>query len=189
MRKALGVAVFSGMLGVTFFGIFLTPVFFSVIEWLANSRLFASTAARRVSDMLLGVLALGHPVRIVRWARRSRATTSSVEASAETPIEVFSRELADLDRFLADGASRGESANGNGNGERPGPGEKMVVLDHQRGKTNITVIQHSEIAAPGNGHGSGSEQLSAPPIIADLAVAPPPGLLIPPADDPAKEMP
>ncbi|MBV8215155.1 MAG: efflux RND transporter permease subunit, partial [Verrucomicrobia bacterium] len=31
MRQALGTAVFSGMLGVTFFGIFLTPVFFSVI--------------------------------------------------------------------------------------------------------------------------------------------------------------
>ncbi len=28
MRQALGVAVFSGMLGVTFFGVFLTPVFF-----------------------------------------------------------------------------------------------------------------------------------------------------------------
>lgn len=34
MRRALGVAVFSGMLGVTFFGIFLTPVFFFVIDWL-----------------------------------------------------------------------------------------------------------------------------------------------------------
>jgi multidrug efflux pump len=32
MRKVLGVAVFSGMLGVTLFGIFLTPVFFYVIE-------------------------------------------------------------------------------------------------------------------------------------------------------------
>ena len=31
MRRALGTAVFTGMLGVTFFGIFLTPVFFSVI--------------------------------------------------------------------------------------------------------------------------------------------------------------
>ncbi len=28
MRRTLGTAVFSGMLGVTFFGIFLTPVFF-----------------------------------------------------------------------------------------------------------------------------------------------------------------
>jgi multidrug efflux pump len=32
MRVALGVAVFSGMLGVTIFGIFFTPVFFSVIR-------------------------------------------------------------------------------------------------------------------------------------------------------------
>jgi multidrug efflux pump len=31
MRQALGTAVFSGMIGVTFFGIFLTPIFFSVI--------------------------------------------------------------------------------------------------------------------------------------------------------------
>jgi multidrug efflux pump len=36
MRKALGVAVFSGMLGVTFFGIFLTPVFYFVIQWFAE---------------------------------------------------------------------------------------------------------------------------------------------------------
>ncbi|HEX3235630.1 MAG TPA: efflux RND transporter permease subunit [Gemmatimonadales bacterium] len=32
MRHAMGVAVFSGMLGVTFFGLILTPVFFVVIE-------------------------------------------------------------------------------------------------------------------------------------------------------------
>jgi multidrug efflux pump subunit AcrB len=31
MRQALGTAVFAGMIGVTLFGIFLTPVFFSVI--------------------------------------------------------------------------------------------------------------------------------------------------------------
>ena len=33
MRRLLGVAVFSGMLGVTVFGIFLTPVFFYVLQW------------------------------------------------------------------------------------------------------------------------------------------------------------
>ncbi len=32
MRHAMGLAVFSGMLGVTFFGLFLTPVFFVVIR-------------------------------------------------------------------------------------------------------------------------------------------------------------
>jgi len=34
MRRALGTAVFSGMLGVTMFGIFLTPVFYFVIQWM-----------------------------------------------------------------------------------------------------------------------------------------------------------
>jgi len=37
MREAIGVAVFAGMLGVTTFGLFLTPVFFVSIEmWLAR---------------------------------------------------------------------------------------------------------------------------------------------------------
>ncbi len=36
MRRKLGTAVFSGMLGVTLFGIFLTPVFFNVIEWMID---------------------------------------------------------------------------------------------------------------------------------------------------------
>jgi multidrug efflux pump len=38
MRRTLGTAVFAGMLGVTLFGIFLTPVFFYVIQWLADHR-------------------------------------------------------------------------------------------------------------------------------------------------------
>jgi len=32
MRQALGVAVFSGMLGVTFFGLFLTPIFYVILR-------------------------------------------------------------------------------------------------------------------------------------------------------------
>jgi multidrug efflux pump subunit AcrB len=32
-RRSLGTAVISGMIGVTFFGIFLTPVFYYVITW------------------------------------------------------------------------------------------------------------------------------------------------------------
>ena len=32
MRRSLGTAVFSGMIGVTVFGVFLTPVFFYVIQ-------------------------------------------------------------------------------------------------------------------------------------------------------------
>jgi multidrug efflux pump len=38
MRRTLGTAVFSGMLGVTLFGIFLTPVFFYVVRSLTARR-------------------------------------------------------------------------------------------------------------------------------------------------------
>ena len=38
MRQILGTSVFAGMLGVTFFGIFLTPVFYYVLQALADWR-------------------------------------------------------------------------------------------------------------------------------------------------------
>ncbi|MBB3287965.1 MULTISPECIES: efflux RND transporter permease subunit [unclassified Rhizobium] len=38
MRAAMGVAVFSGMIGVTFFGIFMTPVFYVLIRRLTGNR-------------------------------------------------------------------------------------------------------------------------------------------------------
>jgi len=38
MHRSLGTAVFGGMLGVTLFGIFLTPVFFYVIHWIGDWR-------------------------------------------------------------------------------------------------------------------------------------------------------
>jgi multidrug efflux pump subunit AcrB len=40
MRQTLGIAVFAGMLGVTLFGIFLTPVFYYVIQWVKDRRAF-----------------------------------------------------------------------------------------------------------------------------------------------------
>jgi multidrug efflux pump subunit AcrB len=36
IRRAMGIAVFAGMLGVTAFGLFLTPVFYSTIGWLVE---------------------------------------------------------------------------------------------------------------------------------------------------------
>jgi multidrug efflux pump len=38
MRQTLGTAVFAGMLGVTFFGIFLTPVFYCVLQAVSDWR-------------------------------------------------------------------------------------------------------------------------------------------------------
>ncbi|HUE14338.1 MAG TPA: efflux RND transporter permease subunit [Planctomycetaceae bacterium] len=57
MRWSLGTAVFSGMLWVTLFGIFLTPVFFYVLQGMSEWWPFASSAARRVGSPVVGALA------------------------------------------------------------------------------------------------------------------------------------
>jgi multidrug efflux pump len=38
MRQAMGIAVFSGMIGVTVFGVFLTPVFYVLLRRLSGNR-------------------------------------------------------------------------------------------------------------------------------------------------------
>ncbi len=48
MRRSLGVAVFSGMLGVTLFGIFLTPAFYYVIQWFGEEGRKVAAHARRL---------------------------------------------------------------------------------------------------------------------------------------------
>jgi multidrug efflux pump len=46
MRRTLGMAVFAGMLGVTLFGIFLTPVFFYVVRGLTGHRTPTAAAVK-----------------------------------------------------------------------------------------------------------------------------------------------
>ena len=53
MRWSLGTAVFCGMLGVTLFGIFLTPVFFYVIEGLGEAALFRRASLQWAIAILL----------------------------------------------------------------------------------------------------------------------------------------
>jgi multidrug efflux pump len=38
MRQAMGIAVFAGMIGVTAFGLFLTPVFYVLLRQLSGNR-------------------------------------------------------------------------------------------------------------------------------------------------------
>jgi multidrug efflux pump len=54
MRHAMGVAVFAGMLGVTFFGLFLTPVFYVLLRTLALRLERKSTVADTVAVKLEG---------------------------------------------------------------------------------------------------------------------------------------
>jgi multidrug efflux pump len=56
MRRSLGTAVFYGMLGVTFFGIFLTPVFFFVIQQAGEGRAFRSPRLRAAISYAIGAL-------------------------------------------------------------------------------------------------------------------------------------
>ena len=48
MRRTLGTAVFSGMLGVTMFGIFLTPVFFYVIRRISGHSKAGTSSAEHI---------------------------------------------------------------------------------------------------------------------------------------------
>jgi multidrug efflux pump len=81
MRKTLGVAVFSGMLGVTVFGIFLTPVFFYVIERWSEGRLMNLTVVRWVGSMTIGG-AMGAVMGALFWHLRESHPVWAIPAGA-----------------------------------------------------------------------------------------------------------
>jgi Cu/Ag efflux pump CusA len=76
MRRTLGVAVFSGMLGVTLFGIFLTPVFYYVVMRLVGTTAAAPRPALEPSGD--GVLVGAAPKGEVRPAE-----TDAIQAPGE----------------------------------------------------------------------------------------------------------
>ncbi|WP_052002995.1 efflux RND transporter permease subunit [Microvirga sp. BSC39] len=59
MRAAMGVAVFSGMIGVTAFGLFFTPVFYVLVRRLAGNRRLQHQPDQAVSDAVTKL----HPVK------------------------------------------------------------------------------------------------------------------------------
>ncbi len=73
MRRTLGTAVFSGMIGVTLFGIVLTPVFFMTVDWLGETSFFHSRWVRAHGNVALDVFAL-----------RSAPAGRSLDCGAET---------------------------------------------------------------------------------------------------------
>jgi multidrug efflux pump len=54
MRRTLGTAVFAGMIGVTLFGLFLTPLFYFVVRWLVERKAGAPAAAAGVPSRAQG---------------------------------------------------------------------------------------------------------------------------------------
>src|SRR5208337_669877 len=86
MRQSLGVAVFSGMLGVTFFGVLLTPVFFYVIDTVAESRFFANPVVRRVGRILVSVVPFILCRELFRFAfRRVLMAQGKPQSKTEEP--------------------------------------------------------------------------------------------------------
>lgn len=88
MRRSLGTAVFSGMLGVTLFGVILTPVFFAVVERLGETRILTSCAAIRVAPAvpgavvgwLCGVLLIRAGIAHSRWTPYLAAIAGALAA-------------------------------------------------------------------------------------------------------------
>jgi multidrug efflux pump len=58
MRQALGVAVLGGMVGVTLFGVVITPILFAVVDRLSHAAIFHHPWARAASDGAMYVLRL-----------------------------------------------------------------------------------------------------------------------------------
>jgi multidrug efflux pump len=97
MRRTLGTAVFSGMLGVTLFGIFLTPVFFYVIAGISEGSLFHSHEVRLAGKtalygvcMMIVVLAWWYS-EDSRFGRLGAGTLTGAWLTAIVYSEVYRR--------------------------------------------------------------------------------------------------
>jgi multidrug efflux pump len=96
MRRTLGNAVFSGMLGVTVFGIFLTPVFFFTIDWLGGTPLFASWMMQVAGRWSINILSMrpvreyAHRVLVARSHKPTTGHKSPGQAIAQNPSTVES---------------------------------------------------------------------------------------------------
>jgi multidrug efflux pump len=87
MRQALGIAVFAGMLGVTAFGVFLTPVFFYVIDWVHELPVFNNPLLLRIVQGSHQAMRLGFVRRpLAAWLRgKPQATASATPMPARAP--------------------------------------------------------------------------------------------------------
>jgi multidrug efflux pump len=142
MRRTLGTAVFSGMLGVTLFGIFLTPVFFYAIEGFVESPLFSSSRIQQVRLTLLyllNMLTLGLPWFLQRKLAAAAAETGREHAAALTEEEAALNGQAGPAHehgVSADGSGVDRTGNGaTGNGQPDGTGGDRTAAGDRYGPT------------------------------------------------------
>ena len=70
MRRSLGIAMFCGMLGVTIFGVLLTPTFYYLIQRVSGTRLFTNPKVQVIGSTMLGFTA-GMVVGVLLWLSES----------------------------------------------------------------------------------------------------------------------
>jgi hypothetical protein len=122
------------MVGVTLFGIFLTPVFFYVIEGLAETPLFAAARVRlvgRVLLYLLGILTLGLPWLLVFVTGRALQRRRTAVSSRPVPLPAANGAAAHGPPAAL--APNGEAVTNTGNGHEKSPsgdGAPAAGTDH-----------------------------------------------------------
>ncbi|MFO0884482.1 MAG: multidrug efflux RND transporter permease subunit [Pirellulales bacterium] len=86
MRRALGTAVFSGMLGVTFFGIFLTPVFFLVMTGISHLQIFQKGIIPTIGRKILWVIRLEPVIALAKWGGSKLVTLTAPKPKPKSTI-------------------------------------------------------------------------------------------------------
>ncbi len=86
MRRTLGTAVFAGMLGVTLFGIFLTPVFYYVIQWFKDRYESTNEDAESMNErtpLAYFITGLGHGLKEIEGRNGARQLSPDQRATLE----------------------------------------------------------------------------------------------------------
>ena len=150
MRQALGTAVFAGMLGVTMFGIILTPVFFFVIDRLTDTHLLQNRYVRAAGQFTLDFLRMRQLRRGIVWSwkaaneaiqkraagRKSRRTPAASGQNGAAHGTGHGHETVRIgnDASLREPANgtpeNGDAGNGHsGNGKTSGEHRQLVTQD------------------------------------------------------------
>jgi multidrug efflux pump len=91
MRRTLGTAVFAGMLGVTLFGIFLTPVFYFAIQWVKDRQQAASA----------GNVASAPDTALTHFVERLALGLNDLDGQSDNAKRLSPAQLATLERGLS----------------------------------------------------------------------------------------
>jgi len=116
MRRTLGTTVFSGMLGVTLFGLVLTPVFFLVTDKIGSARIFNTGPLRKLNEAIFGVV-------------RFRWVAPLAQAVRSRPI--VRKRLPKVGTWRKIPANGNGHTNGNGLDHPPSPVPEVEVTNEQ----------------------------------------------------------